>query len=51
MRPHGEPTHGYMKCFACEKNCVNSQWGLGVGCKHIQILSICDHKKTKITTP
>ena len=50
-RPRGGPTHGYMKCFACEKNCVNSQWGLGAGCRHMQRLSICDHEKTKITNP
>ena len=33
MRPHGGPTHGYMRCFACEEFHVNSPWGLRIGFK------------------
>jgi hypothetical protein len=25
MRPHGGPTHGYMKCYICEESHINLQ--------------------------
>ena len=36
MRPHGGPSHGYLKCFTREELCVNSPWGLGASCKKIK---------------
>ena len=46
MRAHDGPTHDHMKCSACEEFCANSPWGLGVGCKSMQISSIHDHVKS-----
>ena len=37
-RPHVGPTYGYTKCSAYEGFYANSPWGLGAGCKRLQIV-------------
>ena len=51
MRPHGGPTHDYMKCSICKEFHVNSPWVLSAGCKSSKNRTYVTTRKTMITNP